>query len=366
MNEGYALRHLRKVMSWDFDQDNRETLWLRLMSDFKYDSYRDFWAGSRFAESLLNWLQQFNPKDRAIAYQLIRDKLVFISFSEMQHLVNRALPVHARQILVSRVSHKLNVPKYLIWSSPQYQAAYQEALKRTLFIGLSDGARIDGFRRANTGVISNDQVAVGYELSDEKWNDLQVDLKERTGDPAAQFELMFLIDDFVGSGTTLLRKRDGIWKGKLPKLADSLGKHQAIFAPDCLVAVHHYVGTERAAKTIEQQIQEAQQNNASWFPTPVSISIDLLLKEDSTLKRGNHPELDAVLDNYYDPATETKSIKEGGTDTKFGFAACGLTLVLEHNTPNNSLGLLWAESPPQTSGTGHCMKPLFRRRQRHN
>jgi hypothetical protein len=62
MNEGYALRHLRKVMNWSFEDDNRETIWLRMMSDFKYDSYRSFWAGSRFAEALLYWFLLALPK----------------------------------------------------------------------------------------------------------------------------------------------------------------------------------------------------------------------------------------------------------------------------------------------------------------
>jgi hypothetical protein len=37
------------------------------------------------------------------------------------------------------------------------------------------------------------------------WRDLHEDLCKRTGDPKAAFEVLFLIDDFVGSGKTLLR-----------------------------------------------------------------------------------------------------------------------------------------------------------------
>ena len=42
---------------------------------------------------------------------------------------------------------------------------------------------------------------------------------------------------------------------------------------------------------------------------------------------------------------------------------CALPVVLEHNTPNNSIPLLWAE----TAGAdgAHAMEPLFFRRDRH-
>ena len=58
-----------------------------------------------------------------------------------------------------------------------------------------------------------------------------------------------------------------------------------------------------------------------------------------------------------------KHCKEAGqTDMKYGYADCALPLVLEHNTPNNAIPLLWAE----TEGTlGVAMQPLFFRRDRH-
>ena len=145
MTESYALRYLGRVMDWDFEVENRETTWLRMMSDFKYDSYRDFWAGSRFAEGLLNWLQQFDPADRQVAYDFIRQRLIFVSSTEIQHLVNRTFPVYARQVITSRVAAKSGVPRALLWAQADTRESYDATLARTLFIGLSDGARIDGF-----------------------------------------------------------------------------------------------------------------------------------------------------------------------------------------------------------------------------
>lgn len=100
--------------------------------------------------------------------------------------------------------------------------------------------------------------------------------------------------------------------------------------------------------------------------TPVTQSFDLVFERKDIFVRGDSKELDQFVDKYYDPSIETKSLKVGGTDAKYGFAECGLPLILEHNTPNNSLSFLWAESSPRESENKvHQMKPLFRRRQRH-
>ena len=53
----------------------------------------------------------------------------------------------------------------------------------------------------------------------------------------------------------------------------------------------------------------------------------------------------------------------GQSDMKLGYANCALPIVLEHNTPNNSIPLLWAETTGK--GGAHRMRPLFYRRDRH-
>jgi hypothetical protein len=94
------------------------------------------------------------------------------------------------------------------------------------------------------------------------------------------------------------------------------------------------------------------------------VSFDLEIRPEFLLRRGAWPELDDLLRHYYDEAVMTKSLLVAGPDVIHGFAGCGLPLVLEHNAPNNSLGILWAESPPKSSSSSR-MRPLFRRRQRH-
>ena len=61
--------------------------------------------------------------------------------------------------------------------------------------------------------------------------------------------------------------------------------------------------------------------------------------------------------------SKIKHTKVAGTDAKLGFGQCALPLILEHNTPNNSIALIWADTPGEHDRR-HAMRPLFRRRQR--
>ncbi len=366
MKSGHALRHLGSALNWNFETENAETTWLRMISRFKYDSYRDFWAVSRFPEALLSWICQFEPQHRETAYRLVRDRLIFLSASEMQQLVSRTYPVFARRFLSLLTAETLKIPPYLIWKEASSRLAYENLLKRTLFIGLSDGARTDGFRRANSGIVANDQVAIGYELSEEKWEDLHKDLKKRTGAEDAKIETLFLIDDFTGSGKTLLRQENGEWKGKLKKLADLVTKHAEYFSDDCRVAVHHYVGASKAIEAVEMAMQKIAAGNGPklWFRTKPIFTFDLQLNDSCSIKAGQVRELDEIIEHYFDETIMIDSLRIGGSTAKYGFSDCGLTLVMEHNTPNNSLALIWAESSPESQAS-HPMRPLFRRRQRH-
>ena len=101
----------------------------------------------------------------------------------------------------------------------------------------------------------------------------------------------------------------------------------------------------------------------AWFDR-IEFSYGLLLPDSLPLNTAQHGAFLNLVDNYYDAAIETKHMKVGGENARLGFGGCALPLVLEHNTPNNSVALLWADTK---GGEGkHAMRPLFRRRQRHS
>jgi hypothetical protein len=62
------------------------------------------------------------------------------------------------------------------------------------------------------------------------------------------------------------------------------------------------------------------------------------------LERGCGEPIEPLIETYYDDSIEDEHTKKGGSDLKYGFAKSGLPLVVSHNTPNNSIALLWAQT----------------------
>lgn len=366
MNEGLALRLLEQVMNWDNATALQETTWLRLMSEYKYDNYHDYLAGARFIGRLADWLQQFHRDDRAAAYDYVRQNLVFVSMAEMRHIVERFYPETIERIFTRAVAVKLGVPSFLVWSHPDAEAAFEKVRRKTLYLGLSDGARIDTFRRVNEGRISNEQVIVATQIHQDKWNDVLKKLRSERNDDAAKFERVFLIDDFVGSGKTLLRweEEEKKWDGKLVKFYRESQDHFAThFETDWSLHIHHYIATHDGHHRVQRvEHERASESRDDWFAN-VEFTFGWVLPHDLPLQKDRDARFWDLTERYYDPAIETKSTALGGDHVRRGFGDCGLPLILEHNTPNNSVALLWAE----TTGTneGHKMRPLFRRAQRH-
>jgi hypothetical protein len=367
VNQEFVLGKLSELMGWTDDRARTEFAWLRLMSRMKYDGYQEFLAGMRFVESLAYWLQQFPDKDREAAYDFVRTHLVFVSLAEMRHLVELFYPETVQPRLLRRVAELHGIPQYRVWSDPTAVAAYDTLLKRTLFIELSDGGRIDIFRRANAGVIGNEQIVTAPRINKAKWNDLLKKLRKTTKMPNDRFAFVYLVDDFTGSGTSLLRQEGGEWQGKLWRFWEDVeqdGLH-TYFEDGWKLCVHHYISTLQAETTVLERdaAVRAGLGPTGWF-AGIELSRGMLLDVDLRVTNESHPAFAALVQSYYDDSIENEHMKKGGDDARFGFGRCGLPLILDHNTPNNSLALLWAE----TAGEGgkHAMRPLFRRRQRHS
>lgn len=367
MNQALALRILGQIMDWSDDRAGEEFMWLRLMSRLKYDGYSDFLAGARFVEQLIDWLQQFEPQERDGAYAFVRRHLVYIGPAEMQRLVCLLYPNHVRKRLLRTVAAQHGIQPWQVMTNETSKASFTQRRRSTLFMGLSEGAHLDQFRRANWEWITNEQVVIATQVNDDKWIDLLKDLRESLDDPNAVFSSVWLIDDFVGSGTTLLRNEgtsdDPKWKGKLDRFWHSVAKNlKIILAPDHEVFVHHYIAAEAARSKVESLFKVAKEcRGADWFHF-VESSYSYVLPDNCLIDQSKHADFWALTDKYYDANLETSHTAKGGTTMERGFAGGKLPLILDHNTPNNSISLLWAE----TSGAkGKHMRPLFRRRQRH-
>ena len=365
MKREFVLGKISALMNWDAETAQDEFAWLRLMSRMKYDDYQDFLAGMRFIESLASWLLQFPKDKRQHAYDFIKRRLVFLSVREMRHLVELFYHDTVQPRLMQEAATRCGIPRYEVWAHKDATLQYQRMLRKSIFVELSDGARADVFRRANEGVISNEQVVTAPRINEDKWKDMLSELQRDLADDNERFSFVFLLDDFCGSGTTLLRKEGSVWKGKLPRFwRDISPLLETHFDPNWVLSVHHYVVTTQARTVVidRNSQKEAETGQADWFQR-VEFTWGTVLPPDFKVIPKDEPEFAELVEVFYDKSIETDHIKNGGKDARWGFGDCGLPLVLEHNTPNNSIALLWAETTGDNDN--HGMRPLFRRRQRH-
>ena len=93
---------------------------------------------------------------------------------------------------------------------------------------------------------------------------------------------------------------------------------------------------------------------------PFQVKVIHRLTNVSKITKENNKNFYEIMKKYYDPSIETPSYKKGKHDNPFlGFNECALLLVLYHNTPNNSVPILWFESTRKQRG-------LFPRINRHS
>jgi hypothetical protein len=367
MRDALAERLLATVMGWGADDVARERPALQAMAAYKYDEYQQFSPGMRFVESLGRWLSQFRaPEERAVAYRFVRERLVFCSAAEMDHLVSIAYADFIRPLLLREVAREQGMNEFHVGKIVG-SGAFRIRQRQCLFLGLSDGARTDAFRRSNSPDISHEQVLQTYEISRGRVGNLLRKLEESLSPhfggvvPADEkrFRTIVLLDDFSASGTSYLTgSKLQEWKGKIGEF------HRSIIDPEdacsqladlrqTRVLLVLYVATDQAREYLNAKMAEM------WNPGGVTTELLVVnpLGEAICIRHGGTDEIEPLLDAYYDPDVEDEHTRKGGTDVKHGYAGCGLPVVLSHNTPNNSLCLLWAESPK--------VRPLFPRVSRH-
>ena len=350
-------------MDWDeLDPATVESLRrIQVLARHKYDHYERFRPGRKFIESLADWLGQFDPgEEREVALEFVRNRLIFISNDEMLQLVGILYQKVIRQTIRKHVSKRYGLPPYAI-SRIEGMPEFGHTRRRSLFLGLSDGARMDEFRRSNRE-LSNEQVYATYEVAEPRLAEMRSQLlkdQERHRSDPVQFELVFLLDDFAGSGKSILRESNRHFAGRLQRFADLLREDSqadvSVFSgPDTEIHICLYVATKQAVEQLTQSI-ESYAPLAPWKRQPVIHAVQLL-DHNSRILPSNEPAFCRLLDKYYSDEIEDTAKRVGGTSSKYGFAEGALSLVLTHNTPNNSVSLLWAPSP---------MKALFPRFQRH-
>jgi hypothetical protein len=350
-----AGRVLDRLMEWSPEEQARWMEDLRRLAAYKFDQYEGFSPGERFFERLARLLGEFkSPADRRRLVQFIRSQLLFISRHEMNHAIACVYPDFIRHDLVRRAADELGISPFKVrevTGSP----AFRSLRRKTLFLGLSDGARLDRLRRSSPE-LSHEQFWLSPELGPHAaatmGEKLAEALEELELEGPAQFRNVVLIDDFYGSGTSLLhRKDDGSWGGKLKgaheHLRDLAAGDQPLLTSDATVAVVLYVASQQAHTHIEEVLSAFE---PSWRlhvvqPLPAHVVVD-------------DPELRRLCEWFFDDVLIDKHKKRR---VPLGYQDVALPLVLHHNTPNNSICPLWADSVGRGGDERHALFPRYER-----
>jgi len=324
------------------------------MAKYKYDNYEQYAAGMRFIEKLALWLDSMEERNREAAIEFVKNRVVFVSRSEMRLLVESCYPDLIKLKLMETISEQKSIAQWAVNQIVQSEE-YRVLLRRSLFLGMSDGARIDEFRRANTGKISHEQIYQTYELSEARAQKMQKELvedftnlfKREAKEDETTFQRLFLMDDFSASGTSYLKydKDANVLKGKIGRFYESLfdkSKHLSkIFDMKNLkVYVIIYLCTEQARNAIESNFDMLKEK-CGHRPELLTMHLIPDSFKLNPVKDKGICEI-CQMDEYYDKAIEDKHTGQGGIDVKMGFGGCALPLILHHNTPNNSVPILWS------------------------
>ena len=366
---------LSSVMSWDEANGTKERLELQALASMKYDEYQRFSPGMRFVESLAIWLSQFEPQDRITAYEFVKKRLIFISSGEMTHCVMMAFPDVMAPHIIREAGLLISEPETRVVRISNSQE-YKVLLRQCLFLGLSDGAHIDIFRRANLS-ISQEQVLTSYDLSNTKANELIEELGKSLATIVGRsfdignlrFKMLFLLDDFSGSGISYFRKEGKLptFHGKIfkilrqiyaPKADDSLS---LLFNPsDVRICIVLYIATAQALDSIRQSVNDFC--HCHGIPeTRCTVEAVYTLHDSIKVTDETDEKMINVLkqDRYFDKDIIDEHYRKGRCERPYlGFDECSLPLILSHNSPNNTIPLLWFDENARIKG-------LFPRSSRH-
>jgi hypothetical protein len=339
------------------------------MAKFKYDDYKQFSPGMRFVERFALWLNQFKDlEDRKDALDFVKNYLVYISGPEMDLLVSSCYPDVIKPILFKKISSELGIPEYKVFEISNH-LKFKSLLRQSLFCGLSDGARIEIFRRSNTGVLSHEQIYQTYELSAERASKMQAELvadqTKNLGRPPStyedKFKALFLLDDFSASGTSYLKFNldENKLRGKINALYESINKKdelKGVFDLENLeIHIILYLCTEQAKTAIESNFQKLKEIfDLKNIP---ELHIVHLIPDSYKISPMTNQKIFDLCnkDLYYDGDI----LEDSHTgEVKLGFGGCALPVILYHNCPNNSLSILWAYENAKFGG-------LFPRVPRH-
>ena len=314
--------------------------------------------------SLVQWLNDIKEEDRYEAYKFIKEKLVFISSMQMNYLVDLLYDSKIRPILLDMSTAETGMPSYKC-SSKVVRTRFEIEKRSALVIGLSDGAHTAILRRS--AGFNNEQVLTNYYPDGKKLKDMLDELRKDQklkGIENPFFRRIFLIDDFTASGKSFIRfdESDREYHGKLKRIIDELcikgyvEKEQKIehlsylLNPEQKIQIDilFCIATEKARTNIKSSLDDYLKSVNWQNKVEFNIHIVQILEDKLSIDIKTDKDLVKLLkkdEHFVEECVISKSYKVGKNDNPWlGFDECALPVVLAHNTPNNSLPIIWQDA----------------------
>ncbi len=282
----------------------------------------------------------------------------------MNYLVDLLYDSKIRPILLDMATTETGMPSYKR-SSNVVHNRFEIEKRSALVVGLSDGAHTDILRRS--AGFSNEQVLTNYYPDGKKLKDMLDELRKddklkRIEKP--YFRRIFLIDDFTASGKSFIRydESNGKYHGKLKKIIDELctrgyvEKGQKIehlsylLNPEQKIQIDilFCIATERAKTSIKDNLDDYLKSVGWQDKVEFNIHIVQLLEDKLSNDIKSDNDLVKIIKkdkHFVEECVISKSYKVGKNDSPWlGFDECALPVVLAHNTPNNSLPIIWQDA----------------------
>lgn len=364
MNSNLANQLLASIMKWDAQKLASERAALEFMGSMKYDAYDRYMPGMRFMSSLVQWLNDIQEEDRDEAYKFIKEKLVFISSTQMNYLVDLLYDSKIRPILLDMATKETDMPFYKC-SNKVVRTRFDIEKRSALVIGLSDGAHTDILRRS--AGFSNEQVLTNYYPDGKKLKDMLDELRKDEklkGIEKPFFRRIFLIDDFTASGKSFIRfdENDKNHHGKLKRIIDQLctkgndengekiERLSYLLNPEQKIQIDilFCIATEKARTNIKSSLDDYLKSAKLQDKVEFKIHIVQVLEDKLSIDIKKDNDLVNMLkkeEHFVEECVISKSYKVGKNEEPWlGFDECALPVVLAHNTPNNSLPIIWQDA----------------------
>ncbi|TKJ20052.1 MAG: hypothetical protein CEE43_13470 [Promethearchaeota archaeon Loki_b32] len=382
----FILNKIDELVDFKLDDEFKENL--IFLNEVKFKNYEHFSPGLSFFQHLYLWLKDFKPEDRMKALKVL-DCVIFFTREEMKILSHQIFREKIRKYLLNKIIEENDE-----YGSLEYDKAFKylkDYLNQSLFIALSDGAMIDDFRRFN--IEDNDQTISYYKLH----TDAQFEIAFKNFEERKKtYRFFFLLEDFVGTGTTFLRDKNNIefWlseknidtiqntneikineKLKKPELRGQLIKfisywnHLLDFNKDYQIIYCPYIITYFSKCRLESMLK--YYGNLNYIinydkihilpqlviPNELRVIEECSNSELRNIKREDAKGFKNLCDDYYERIEPTlKPPYKLGDGIKYGFGNRGLSIVRYNNVPNNTVYLIWYPDN---------WRPLFPRVERH-